>query len=318
MRPTTNSFYSIVCAIFLSMALSSCSKEEAIVAPTSVFTADKESGDTPLTVKFTNTSTNAVSYLWDFGDGTTTFERNPTHTFTNISLTNVASITVKLSVANTDKTIAASTKAITVNKMIAPTVKDVDGNVYKTIKIGNQTWMAENLRTTKLNDGTAIINVTNDATWMNLTTPAFCTYNNTSDAAAITTYGRLYNWPVINTGKLAPAGWHVATDAEWTTLTTFLGGESLAGGKLKESGTTHWKSPNTDATNESAFNALPHAYRWWEDGAFYDLGAYASFWTSSPSGTKKAWGRDLLNNSAKVDRYDVELTCGFGVRCVKD
>jgi uncharacterized protein (TIGR02145 family) len=124
------------------------------------------------------------------------------------------------------------------------TLTDQDGNVYKTVTIGTQTWMAENLRTTKYNDGTAIANVTENTVWDTLRTGAYCNYNNTTSIDTIATYGRLYNWHAVNTGKLAPIGWHVPTADEWTKLTDDLGSGYVAGGKLKETGTSHWNSPN--------------------------------------------------------------------------
>jgi len=123
-------------------------------------------------------------------------------------------------------------------------VTDIDGNVYDTVKIGTQIWIIENLKTTKYNDGTSIPMVTDSAAWINLTTPGYCWHKNTS-ASYKNTYGALYNWYAVNTGKLAPKGWHVPSDAEWTTLITYLGGDSIAGGKMKETGMSHWFSPNT-------------------------------------------------------------------------
>ncbi|MBI5010148.1 MAG: fibrobacter succinogenes major paralogous domain-containing protein, partial [Bacteroidia bacterium] len=135
-------------------------------------------------------------------------------------------------------------------------VSDIDGNVYQTVTIGTQVWMKENLKTTKLNDGIALPNVIDNAAWAALTTTGYCWYNN--DATTYkSTYGALYNWYAVNTGKLCPIGWHVPSDDEWTLLTTFRGGYSVAGGKLKETGTLHWTSPNTGATNETGFTALP-------------------------------------------------------------
>ena len=131
---------------------------------------------------------------------------------------------------------------------------DKDGNIYKTILIGTQTWMVENLKTTKYNDGTSIPFVSEPTSWSNLSTPACCWQQN--DPARKVTYGVLYNWYTINTGKLCPKTWHVPSDSEWTALTDYLGGENVAGGKLKESGFKHWYSPNTGATNEVAFSAF--------------------------------------------------------------
>ncbi len=139
---------------------------------------------------------------------------------------------------------------------------DGDYNIYPVVTIGTQTWMAENLKTTRYNDGTVIPNVTDNATWSTTTSGSYCDYLNTP--AYSTTYGKLYNWYAVgstNTKNVCPTGWHVPIDAELTTLQSFLGGEIVAGGKLKEKGTTHWLTPNTSATNETGFTALPGGYR---------------------------------------------------------
>ena len=158
------------------------------------------------------------------------------------------------------------------------TVTDIDGNVYHTVKIGAQTWMVENLRTTRYNDGTAIPLVTGNTAWGSLTTPGYCWYNN-DQATYGSTYGALYNWYAVNRGKLCPTGWHVATDAEWTQLTDYLGGVWVAGGKMKEAGLSHWESPNEGATNSSGFTALPGGHRI-SAGSFYLLALHALFWSS--------------------------------------
>lgn len=197
------------------------------------------------------------------------------------------------------------------------TVTDTEGNVYNTITIGTQTWMAENLKGTRYNDGTAISNVTNNTTWAGLTTGAYC-WNNNDAATYKSTYGALYNWYTVNTGKLCPTGWHVPSDAEWTTLTTYLGGESVAGGKLKETGTAHWQSPNTDATNSSGFTALPGGDRNY-DGTFAAIGGYGGWWGSSAEyDTYSAWGRYMGYKSSDVSRSGSSLRSGFSVRCIKD
>jgi uncharacterized protein (TIGR02145 family) len=139
-------------------------------------------------------------------------------------------------------------------------ITDADGNYYNIVTIGTQTWMAENLETTKYNDGNNIPNISDNVAWSNLTTPGYCWYNN-DDSTYKNLYGALYNWYTVNRGKLCPIGWHVPTDAEWTTLTTYLGGESVAGGRLKETGTMHWVSPNVGAINETGFTALPGSCR---------------------------------------------------------
>ncbi|MCX6326960.1 MAG: fibrobacter succinogenes major paralogous domain-containing protein [Bacteroidia bacterium] len=200
------------------------------------------------------------------------------------------------------------------------TVKDFDGNTYKTIGIGNQIWMAENLRSTKYNDGTAISNVTDPTAWSSLgTTGAYCWYNNDS-ASYKNVYGALYNWYAVNTGKLCPVGWHVAADAEWTVLITFLGGESIAGGKLKESGTTHWLSPNLGATNESGFTAMPGGLRYKFGGAvFLSMGSWVNFWTATDQISTEAIRRALVNTTKEVYRDDHSSKMdGYSVRCLKD
>ena len=144
-------------------------------------------------------------------------------------------------------------------------IADADGNTYKIIKIGDQVWTAENLRTTRYNDGTEIPLVTDYTAWTNLTTPSYAWTNN--DIGNKSVYGALYNWFVVKTCKLCPSGWHVPTDAEWTILENHLGGISVAGGKMKETGTEHWFAPNTDATNESGFTALPGGWRDGDNGS---------------------------------------------------
>ena len=193
-------------------------------------------------------------------------------------------------------------------------MSDQDGNTYKTILIGTQTWMAENLSTTKFNDGTVIPLVTDPVMWSNLSAPACCWQNN--DPARKVTYGVLYNWYAINTGKLCPAGWHVPSDADWTVLTDYLGGANVAGSKLKESGFRHWKSPNTGATDESAFSAYPGGKRLGSpDGSFGDLGEIGWWWTSS---SDKDWAvnRLLQYNSINIQNYFHPKNYGLSVRCV--
>ena len=201
------------------------------------------------------------------------------------------------------------------------TITDIDGNVYHTVTIGTQVWMVENLKTTKYNDGTAIPLVTDGQTWANLTAPGYCWYEN--DAASYkTTYGALYNWYAVNTGKLCPTGWHVPTDAEWTTLTDYLGGETVAGGKMKsigkiEAGTGLWYSPNTGATNESGFTAVPGGYRL-DSGTFYDFGFYGYWWSSSAINTGSAWYWFMYYYDSNVYRSNSYKSSGFSVRCLRD
>jgi len=191
-------------------------------------------------------------------------------------------------------------------------VSDADGKVYKTIEIGTQFWMAENLATTKYNDGTDIPLVTNTSSWATLTTGAYSWYSNTEIK-----YGILYNWHAVNSGKLCPAGWHVSTDEEWTTLTNALGGLTVAAGKLKESGTIHWLSQNTGATNSSGFTALPGGYRYY-NGVYNAVRRYGYWWTSTESSDANAFGRDMYYGYINIDRINSDKSSGASVRCVKD
>ena len=191
-------------------------------------------------------------------------------------------------------------------------ITDIEGNYYNIVTIGTQTWMAENLKTTKFKDGaTSIPNVTETSAWIALSTPAYCWYNN-DEATNKATYGALYNGYTVSTGNLCPTGWHVPSDVEWTTLTTFLGGESVAGGKLKESGTSHWTTPNTAATNETGFTALPGGSRW-TDGSFNHLGNIGNWW----SGTDN-WLRGMHYDQSIVSRGSFTKIPGFSVRCLRD
>ena len=202
--------------------------------------------------------------------------------------------------------------------VVAGSVSDIDGNSYATVSVGTQIWMTENLRVTKYNDGTAIPLITDNDSWSNAVTPGYCWYNN-DEATFRNPYGALYNWYAANTGKLCPTGWHIPSDAEWTILTNFLGNLTLAGGKLKETGTAHWSSPNTGATNETGFTHLPGGYRTYNSGAaFYSLGIGGSMWSSTSNNATQAWERAVQNFSAAILVISAEKAYGVSVRCVKN
>ena len=194
------------------------------------------------------------------------------------------------------------------------TVNDNDGNTYNVIRIGTQVWMKENLKTTKLNDGTAIALTEGSSAWSNLTTSGYCWYSNNASNKA--TYGALYNWYSVNTGILCPTGWHVATDNDWLTLKDYLGGELVAGGKLKETGTTHWSSPNTGATDAYDFTALPGGWRT-DAGAFQNINGFGYWWTSTLI-SPNVWYRHIQNDSEKLFRATNSENFGMSVRCIKD
>ncbi|MGA2408438.1 MAG: FISUMP domain-containing protein [Bacteroidales bacterium] len=197
-------------------------------------------------------------------------------------------------------------------------ISDIDGNIYKTITIGTQTWMAENLKTINYNDGTSIPSVTDGVAWIGLSTPGFCWYNN--DAVTYkSTYGALYNWYAINTGKLCPTGWQVATEAEWNALSDYLNGEMVAGGKLKETGLSHWSNPNTSATNESGFTALPGGYRVGNGygGAYSDIGENGYWWLATEISSTSAWSRNISYNYNSVSNIGNFKQAGYSVRCIQ-
>ena len=194
-------------------------------------------------------------------------------------------------------------------------IRDFDNNAYTTVTIGSQTWMAQNLKTTRYNYGEAIPLVTDSAEWLNLTSPGYCWYNN--EAANKDTYGSLYNWYAVNTHYLCPIGWHVPTDADWTILATYLGGENIAGGKLKETGTTHWVSPNVGATNETNFTALPGGRR--EDDGFKAIGLGGYWWSSTDINYLIAWIRTMSHAEIEfLDGLANYKNYGYSVRCLKD
>lgn len=195
-------------------------------------------------------------------------------------------------------------------------VTDIDGNEYATIQIGTQVWMAENLRTSKYCNGDPIPNVTDYTQWANLTTGAWSHYNN--DSQYENPYGKLYNWyAVADSRNICPCDWHVPTDAEYTLLTDYLGGQALAGGKMKSTGTQYWSSPNTGATNESGFSGLPGGYRN-IGGTFYYFGNLGSWWSSTEGGTNSAWDRYLYFSNGNVYRNNASKGDGFSVRCLRD
>ena len=201
------------------------------------------------------------------------------------------------------------------------TVTDIDGNTYNTVQIGEQVWMSENLKTSRYRNGGSIPYVVGNSDWQALTTGAWSYYDH--DAANDPIYGKLYNWYTTLGDTLCPTGWGVPTDAEWTTLTTYLGGESVAGGKMKSIGTAYWASPNTGATNESGFSVLPGGYRS-SDGSFGNIRYGAFFWSATEYASYYAWFRYLYGNNGNVNRssygvnYYDRKSVGASVRCLRD
>jgi uncharacterized protein (TIGR02145 family) len=200
-------------------------------------------------------------------------------------------------------------------------VTDIDGNFYNSIIINGQEWMKENLKVSKYRNGNPIPTNLSNSSWQNTTSGAYAIYNN--DAANNTTYGKLYNWyAVADPRGLCPAGWHVPSDAEWTTLETFLGGVGVAGGKMKSTGTIQagtglWYSPNQDATNSSGFTALPGGYGIF-DGTFGAIGSFGYWWSSTEYSSTNAWDRNLFYDDGYSSRGNDYKQSGFSVRCLRD
>jgi len=201
-------------------------------------------------------------------------------------------------------------------------VTDVDGNIYTTVTIGTQVWLVENLKVTKYRNGDPIPNVTDNNSWNELTTDAYCNYDN--DASNVSVYGRLYNWYAVNDSReIAPRGWHVPSDEEWAILETYLGGNNVAGGKMKEPGTTHWISPNPVADNYCGFNGLPGGIRTsYENiiGEFAYIGQIGAFWSSTNRSESEAWMRFLTNYDKVLSKGELPTykIYGYSVRCIKD
>ncbi|MBZ0203697.1 MAG: fibrobacter succinogenes major paralogous domain-containing protein [Ignavibacteria bacterium] len=199
--------------------------------------------------------------------------------------------------------------SFSINKSISQ-VTDFDGNVYKTLIIGNQEWMAENLNIEHYRNGDVIPQVQDENQWNNLTTGAWCYYENNSDNGK--TFGKLYNWYAVNDSRgLAPEGWHIPSDSDWLQLSDYLGGKDVAGGKMKA--TALWDTPNTGATNESGFTAYPgscHQY------LYFKTGQYCYFWSSTEVNSYHAWNRYLYyGDSALLRSVEIKLR-GLSVRCV--
>jgi uncharacterized protein (TIGR02145 family) len=194
-------------------------------------------------------------------------------------------------------------------------IKDFDGNIYTSVTIGTQVWMIENLKTTKYQNGD-LIGTTTPAT-LDISAEATPKYQWAYDGneSNVATYGRLYTWyAVTDSRKVCPTGWHVPSDAEWTTLTTFLGGEDIAGGKLKEAGTDHWHNYDMFATNETGFTALPGGHRYF-NGAFNSIGYSGYWWSSTEYSTDSACHRSVAWG---VVRSYESKQLGSSVRCLKD
>jgi uncharacterized protein (TIGR02145 family) len=200
----------------------------------------------------------------------------------------------------------------------ATTVADRDGNTYNFVTIGTQVWMTSNLKTTKYNDGTSIPNITASYQWSTDGTGGYAYYDNNPGNDS---YGVLYNWFAVNTGQICPPLWRVATENDWNTLINHLGGMYEAGGKLKSTRTKptaapSWESPNTGATDQSSFSALPGGYRL-HSGGFFFIGEFAQFWTATLDQQSLPYYKLISYGSGAIATFSGAKTNGMSVRCVK-
>ena len=266
----------------------------------------------------------ATSYniYWSTATGVTkttgTKITGATSSYTHTGLTNGTTYYYVVTAVNSNGESSESSQVSGTPQATTATVTDIDGNVYNTVTIGTQVWMKENLKVTKYRNGDAI-GITTPATldiWGETSPRYQWAYD--GNESNVATYGRLYTWYAVTDSRgVCPTGWHVPTDSEWTTLTDYLGGESVAGGKMKEAGTTHWNSPNTSADNSSGFTALPCGYRTYR-GSFVHIGVYGYWWSATEYDATYAWDRYLYYISGNANRNYNEKHYGFSIRCVRD
>ena len=318
-----NTFLSLVCLIFLF----GCSTNNGVttvipVAPTNL-TGIAISG-TQINLSWTDNATNEAGYKvqrkttgGSFTDVGST--GNDMSTFSDLGLTNNTAYTYRVYAYNSVGNSLQYSNEITITTSTSggSSVTDIDGNIYPTVQICNQVWTAKNLDVSHYRNGDLIPQVTDPTQWSNLTTGAWCYYENNSANGTI--YGKLYNWYAVNDPRgLAPTGYHVPSNDEWTSLETCLGGASVAGGAMKEAGLMHWLTTNTGATNSSGFSGLPGGDRSGNGNFENNIGSSGFWWSSTEGSTSSAWNRYLVYDSRLVDRFNDDKPIGFSVRCLRD
>lgn len=273
------------------------------------------------TVHFSDlTTNNPNSWKWDFGDGDSSIIQHPSHIYTTSGFYTVKLIVCNAMYCDTLSKVHCITAYHSLPGQPCPgqaLVADYNGNLYNTVKIGNQCWLKENLRARNYSNGQPIPLVEIGYHWQLLTSDGRSWYLNDSAAYALT-YGALYNWYAVTLGNACPVGWHVPTKAELNTLINYLGGDSIAGGALKEAYTTHWQSPNIGATNITGFTALPGGFRDGFSGLYIYNGAWGHWWTATPDSSENAHSLFMYHNNAKALMSPVSKNYGFSIRCVKN
>lgn len=258
-------------------------------------------------------------------------------TYTDYSITSNTTYTYRVFAFNEDGNSPTYSNefTITTSPLIAgPNMNDIDGTIYQSVTICNNTWTKTNLNVSKYADGTIIPQVQDSNSWKNLTTGAWCYYNNSTTDGE--TYGKLYNWYAVAgiydsasaanpslRKKLAPTGWHIPSDPEWTLLTDCLGGESVAGGKMKTPGNSQdntglWNTPNTGANNESGFTSLPGGFRSAIDGSYNLRSGVSRWWSSTDVNGTLAWNLGVGYSSSNTSRISQNKCYGYYIRCIKD
>lgn len=260
-------------------------------------------------VNFISLSEDYNNLFWDFGDGKTSMENRPVHTY---SESGIYSVTLFAGNQNESESVTKEDYIIVVD---TGSVIDVEGNKYKTVKIKDQWWMAQNLAVTMFADGTNILNAADDYIWKYSDGPKYCWYNNDEKYRV---YGALYNYSTVDTLNICPDGWHIPTDLDWTILIDNLGGFDVAGGKMKNVDFNLWEEPNVGASNQSQFNALPSGRRHY-NAAFYDLNEYANWWSSTKqNGDGEGFFYYLFHDSPIVGRWTQDSRKGSSIRCLKN
>ena len=279
----------------LSISIDSGAASTTSTSVTLALSATDDVGVTAYCAKEASTTPSTSDSCWTSVTSTTSYSASVSFTLSSGDGTKTVYVWFKDAAGNVS---TSASDSIT----LSTTVTDIDSNVYNILTIGTQVWFKENLKVTKYRNSNIIT-----TTWA---------YNNTD--SNVSTYGRLYDWYAATDSRgLCPTGWHLPTDAEWTTLTDYLGGLSVAGGKLKEAGTTHWNSPNTSADNSSSFTALPGGYRG-SSGAFSSIGDFGDWWSATESSATFVWSRYLVYNAGDVTSSIFHKDSGFSVRCIRD
>ena len=284
-----------------SISIDSGAASTTSTSVTLALSATDDVGVTAYCAKEASTTPSTSDSCWTAVTSTTSYSANVAFTLSSGSIGNNTK-TVYVWFKDTAGNISASSSDSITLYTVGSTVTDIDNNVYNTVIIGTQIWLKENLKVTKYRNSDTIT-----TTWA---------YN--GNESNVSTYGPLYDWYAATDSRgLCPTGWHLPTDAEWTTLTDYLEGLSVAGGKLKEAGTTHWNSPNTSADNSSSFTALPGGYRNYL-GAFDLIGSRSYWWSATESSATFVWSRYLVYNAGDVTSSIFHKDSGFSVRCIRD